>query len=318
MRMLHRASFAWAAAICLSAGLAVAAEPVKFDRTEDVVYGRKYGTALTLDVFKPNTGANGAAVIMVISGGWFSAHEIINPGVFSVFLDRGYTVFAVVHGSQPRFTIPEILEDMHRSIRFIRHNAGKYGIDPNRIGITGASAGGHLSLMMGTAGRAGNPKAKDPVNTESSRVQAVGCYFPPTDFMNYGEPGRDVLKALEEELGPFKAPFDFVELDPKANRFVPIGDPERRLQIARDISPVTHVSADDPPMLIIHGDEDKLVPIQQAEVFGRRMEEVGATFKLVVKTGEKHGWKDWIADMAIIADWFDKHLAQPATASQPH
>ena len=77
-------------------------------------------------------------------------------------MDRGYTVFAVVHGSQPKFTIPEVLDDMHRAVRFIRHNAKKYGIDPDRLGITGGSAGGHLSLMQGTAGKAGNPKSPGP------------------------------------------------------------------------------------------------------------------------------------------------------------
>jgi acetyl esterase/lipase len=321
VKLSHRAPLAWAA-VCLATSVAFAADPTRFDHTQDVVYGRKYGVALTLDVFKPKPGANGAAVVMVMSAGWFSLHEMINPDVFSIYLDRGYTVFTVVHGSQPKYTIPEILEDMHRSIRFIRHNAAKYGIDPNRIGISGGSAGGHLSLMMGTAGNPGDPKAKDPIDTESSRVQAVACFFPPTDFMNYGEPGRDVFKALEEELKSFQAPFDFVELDsrngPFSGRFVPITDRERRMQIARDISPVTHVSADDPPMLIIHGDADKLVPIQQAEVFGKKMEEVGATFKLVVKTGEGHSWKDWVADQVIFADFFDQHLLSPGAATRPH
>ncbi len=95
-----------------------AAKP-SFTRTEDVIYGRKFGTALTMDVFRPEK-QNGAAVIFAVSGGWFSAHEAINAGFLKEFLDRGYTVFAVVHGSQPKFTIPEILEDMHRSVRFIR------------------------------------------------------------------------------------------------------------------------------------------------------------------------------------------------------
>src|SRR5258708_9655889 len=97
-----------------------------FTRVGDVVYGRKDGTALTMDVFVPKKNANGAAVIWVISGGWFSSHAGINPGSAQPFLERGYTVFAVVHGSQPRFTIPEILQDMHRSVRYIRTNADKY------------------------------------------------------------------------------------------------------------------------------------------------------------------------------------------------
>src|SRR5260221_648613 len=80
---------------------------------EDVIYGRKFGVALTLDIIKPKENANGLGVISVISGGWFSSHDNINPGNYSVFLQRGYTVFAVVHGSQPKFTLPEILQDMN-------------------------------------------------------------------------------------------------------------------------------------------------------------------------------------------------------------
>ena len=101
-------------------GRARADEPTAYDRKEDVVYGRKFGTALTMDVFTPRANANGAAVIWVVSGGWYSGHEAINTGFLDELLRRGYTVFAVVHGSQPKYTIPEILHDMHRAVRFIR------------------------------------------------------------------------------------------------------------------------------------------------------------------------------------------------------
>src|SRR5262245_49608073 len=113
-------------------------------RKEDVIYGRKYGTALTLDVFTPSK-PNGRGVIWVVSGGWFSDHAGVRPQAVQEFTRRGYTVFAVVHGSQPKFTIPEVLEDMHRAVRFIRYHAKEYGVDPERLGVEGASAGGHLS-----------------------------------------------------------------------------------------------------------------------------------------------------------------------------
>jgi acetyl esterase/lipase len=294
-----------------------AADPSTFTRTEDVIYGRKYGTALTMDVFTPKQDANGAAVIYVMSGGWFSAHEFINPAFFETFLHRGYTVFAVVHGSQPKFTIPEIIEDMHRAVRFIRYSADRFHIDPDRIGIAGGSAGGHLSLMIATAGKSGAADAKDPIDRVSSRVQAVGCFFPPTDFMNYGGPGRDVFKALQAELAAFKAPFDFVELDPKTKQLVLVRDEEQRLQITREISPVTHVTKDDPPTLIIHGDADKLVPIQQSEEMKKKLEECGVPVKLIVKPGAGHGWANWPKDVAMIADWFDAYLAKPAPTTKP-
>jgi acetyl esterase/lipase len=85
-----------------------------------VIYGRKYGTALTMDVFRPTQHADGLGVVFVVSGGWFSSPDIngLAPG-FGPLLGRGYTVFAVIHGSQPKFTIPEILQDIHRAVRFI-------------------------------------------------------------------------------------------------------------------------------------------------------------------------------------------------------
>jgi acetyl esterase/lipase len=279
---------------------------VGFTRVSDVVYGRKDGAALTMDVFVPKKHGNGAAVIWVISGGWVSSHAAINSNGAEPFLDRGYTVFAVVHGSQPRYTIPEILLDMHRAVRFIRTNAKEYKIDPERIGITGGSAGGHLSLMQGTAGTPGDATAKDPVERASSRVQAVACFFPPTDFLNYGVKGKDALG--RGTLANFKAPFDFKVLDPKTRAFERITDEDRIVAIGRSISPITHVTADDPPSLIIHGDKDLLVPIQQAESFVARMKEAGAVAELVVRKDAVHGWKGIEKDRILFANWFDKHL----------
>jgi acetyl esterase/lipase len=295
------------AALLLSTGIAAAAEaPKNYTRTEDVIYGRKDGMALTMDVFTPKEKANGAAVIWVVSGGWFSSHGAINPTFIQEFLRRGYTVFAVVHGSQPRFTIPECVADMNRAVRFIRHHAKDYKIDPDRIGITGASAGGHLSLMQGLAGDKGNPKAKDPLERESSRVQAVGCFFPPTDFLNYGKPGEDALG--RGILVNFKAPFEFRKFDPKTRCYVRITDEEAFKAIGRQISPITHVSADDPPTLILHGDADQLVPIQQAEILVGKLDDAGVEAKLVVKPGAAHGWPDIGNDLKDVAEWFDQNL----------
>jgi acetyl esterase/lipase len=313
---------------CLLAAAAVssaaaAGEGPPLSRKEDVVYGRKHGMALTMDVFTPKK-ANGAAIIMVMSGGWFSSHDWVSPAEADEFLKRGYTVFEVVHGSQPRFTIPEILEDLHRAVRYIRFHAGDYHIDPNRIGINGGSAGGHLSLMQGTTGTAGDPKAKDPVDRVSSRVQAVACFFPPTDFLNYGEKGKDALG--RGTLAGFKAPFDFTELDKKTSSYVLITDEDRRREIGRKISPVNHVTKESAPTLIIHGDADKLVPIQQAEEMVARLKSAGVSAKLVVKPGAGHGWKGLKQDMTLIADWFDRYLgekgprdtAPPDRARRPH
>jgi acetyl esterase/lipase len=277
-----------------------------YTRTKDVIYGRKWGTALTMDVFAPKKGANGLGVIWVVSGGWFSDARNINPVAADEFLRRGYTVFQVVHGSQPKYTIPEILEDLHRAVRYIRHHARDYKIDPERLGISGASAGGHLSLMQGMAGNQGSADAKDPIDRESSRVQAVACFFPPTDFLNYGKEGEVALGS--GTLKGFKAPFDFRAFDKETKAFVMIRDEEQRKKIGRFISPVTHVTDDDPPTLIIHGDADKLVPIQQAQLVIAKLKEVKVACQLVVREGAGHGWKDLPKDLALFADWFDKHL----------
>lgn len=277
-----------------------------FTRTEDVVYGRKFGTALTLDVFTPKQNANGKGLIFVVSGGWFSAHEAINLGSMQEFLNRGYTVFAVVHGSQPKFAIPEVVGDMNRAVRFIRSRSRQYAIDPEKIGIYGGSAGGHLSLMQGTAGDTGKADSKDPVEQQSSRVQAVACFFPPTDFLNYGKTGEVALG--RGTLNGFRAPFDFRELDPATRAFVTITDEDKILEIGRQISPVNHVSSDDPPTLIVHGDADKLVPIQQAELIIEKLKAANVESELVVKQGKEHGWADIGLDLVTFADWFDKHL----------
>lgn len=267
----------------------------EFKRSEDVIYGRKFGVALTLDVIQPVKNNNGHGIIFMVSGGWFSAHEAVNPQLYAPLLNRGYTVFAVVHGSQPKFVIPEITEDIHRAVRFIRSNASKWGVNPEKFGITGGSAGGHLSLTMATQGGPGKPDAKDPIDRANSAVQAVACFFPPTDFLNYGTPGEDavgvgILKGFKTAFGPRS------------------DTPEGRQQLGKEISPIYFISAQLPPTLIIHGDADKLVPIQQAQSFVQRATEAGATAKLIVKPAAAHGWADLQGDMALFADWFDEHL----------
>lgn len=263
-------------------------------RAEDVIYGRKPGVALTMDVFRPAR-TNGFGVIFIVSGGWFSRHEAIAPAAYDAFLKRGYTVFAVVHGSQPKYQIPEITQDMHRAVRFIRANAAKYGVDSRRLGVTGASAGGHLALMLGTQGQLGPANAKDPVDQFSSAVQAVACFFPPTDFLNYGKTNESALG--EGLLKDFKPAFG----DVPTNAL-------EKIKVGRQVSPIYHVTSNLPPTLILHGDADKLVPLQQAESFMAAARKLGVPAKLVVKRGAGHGWSDWLADMDVCAQWFDEHL----------
>jgi acetyl esterase/lipase len=282
------------------------AQSADVTRTQDVIYGRKHGVALTMDVLSPKEKANGRGIIWCVSGGWYSNKDFINRGFGKTLLDRGYTVFAVVHGSQPKFTIPEILEDMHRAVRFIKANAAKYNVDPDKLGISGGSAGGHLSLMQGCAPLPGNLTALDPVNRQSSNIAAVACYFPPTDFLNYGKPGEVALGT--GVLKNFKAPFDFHELDSVTKSFNLVTDEAKRRKIGQQISPVNHVTKDDAPTLIIHGDTDLLVPIQQAELIIAKLKAQKVPCELVVRKGAGHGGPPFKDDEKTMADWFDKHL----------
>jgi dipeptidyl aminopeptidase/acylaminoacyl peptidase len=161
--------------------------------------------------------------------------------------------------------------------------------------------------MLGTAGAPGDPNASDPVERESSRVQAVACFFPPTDFLNFGAPGKALIRATDHAK-PFRAAFDYRELDKESNLWVPVTDPARLLEITRAISPITHVTADDPPTLVIHGAADNLVPLQQSETLVEKLKGAGVEAKLVVKPGAGHGWLTMAQDMKTFADWFDAHL----------
>lgn len=263
-------------------------------RTEDVVYGRKFGVALTLDVIKPEK-PNGFGIVYMVSGGWVSGYSPNTPVFYAPFLERGYTVFSVRHGCQPKFIIPEITQDIHRAIRFIRHNAATWGVNPDKLGISGGSAGGHLSLTMGVRGGPGDPKAKDPVDRESSAIQSIACLYPPTDFLNYGELGEDAVGVgtLKNYKGAFGAEAD---------------TPEGRQRLGKEVSPIYHITPKLPPTFIIHGDQDFLVPIQQSETFVAKAKAAGVTAKLVVKPGAAHGWPDRQPDYTLFADWFDQHL----------
>lgn len=278
---------------------------------QEVIYGRKFGTALTMDTFIPKKDANGAGIIFVVSGGWYSDHNGINGAVplyIQPLVDKGYTVFAVCHGSNPKYTIPEILEDLGRSVRFIRHNAKDYGIASDRIGITGGSAGGHLSLMQGCGGKDGNSSAADPVDRESSRVQCVVSFYPPTDFLNWGKPGEVMLGT--HPIVPVKGAFQFTKLDPKTNTLELITDEEKRKEIGHDISPIYHVAKDNPPILIVHGDKDALVPLQQAETMIAKLKEAGVPSDLIVKKGGQHDGALVKEHIPQAIEWFNKYLGK--------
>jgi len=275
-----------------------------YERKQDVIYGRKYGMALTMDVFTPKEKPNGAAVVVVMSGYWRSDHRMLDSDALELgmeFIRRGYTCFAVVHSSGPKFNIEDAIDDMNRAVRFVRYNAKRFHIDPDRIGITGASSGCHLSLMVAMAGCDGRPNARDPVDRACSKVEAVAGFFPPTDFFNYGKKGA----TAEPVLKLLRAPFDFREL--KFDTFVPASE-DKCKKILHDISPIYFVSPNSPPTLLIHGDRDPIVPLQQSQIMINKLKENKVPCELMVHKGGAHGWQDIDKDLVPICDWFDKYL----------
>ena len=186
---------------CLFACLAIAAPAAEkkdyFRDVEvhgDVVYGHKFALAMTMDVLRPKKGANGAGVVYIVSGSWHSCWgspeaAFSSAGPYACFfdlralLDKGFTVFIVRHGSGEKFLLPEIVDDVRRSIRFLRINAKKYGVDPERLGALGGSAGGHLALMLAATADEGVPNpAGDWQLRYSDGVAAAVAYYPPTDL----------------------------------------------------------------------------------------------------------------------------------------
>ena len=281
-----------------------------FSKTE-IIYGRKDGMALTMMMLKPLQKTNGKAIISVLNGNWISSQRFMDAFLTrsNLYLESGYTLFGVMVGSQPRYTIPDEILDLKRAVRFIRYNAMEYKIDATKIGITGSSSGGHLSLMIATADDVADTKSTDPVDKVSGRVQAAAVFYPPTDFINYG--GVNTSGKINQAglvMARVAAAFDFKVWNDTTGTFVSITDTEKRLAIAREISPVNSVSSDDPPVIIIHGDKDVLVPKQQSESIIEKFKAAKVTCNLIIKEGGGHGWRNREVEEKNFVDWFDKYL----------
>lgn len=276
-----------------AAGLCVQSTQAEVLITPDVVYGHKLGLAMTFDVFTPTENVNGVGVLFMVSGGWYSnwSPQEQLKAFTRPLTDKGFTVFAVRHGSSPKFSISEAVSDVRRSVRFIRMKAETFKINPDRIGVYGMSAGGHLSLMLGTASDDGDPNAKDPVDQVSDRVNAVVAYVAPTDLRVMANDATDRLPAYEK--------FPALNIDMKT---------------AAVDSPLLHVSKDDAPTLLLAGDKDDLVPIMHSRNIQDAFETTGVNSRLIEFKGAGHGFQGEDARKSTeeMVAWFVTHLAADA------
>lgn len=270
-------------------GLPTAAELTTATYVRDVIYGHRDGMALTYDVFKPLK-PNGALVVNMVSAGWRSqwGPPEERQARYQWLLDKGFTVVALHHASAPRFTVVDAVTDVRLGLRHIKLHAADYGADPARIGVWGASAGGHLSLVAGLMADDGDQAAKNPLERAGNRVRAVVAYFPPTDL--------DVLLGDRPKQGA-------IEFDNK---------------LRATVSPIHFVDAQDPPVLLISGGADKGVPVSQSETMKAALDKAGVKNELKVFPEADHDFyvkgdpvrTDAIANeaMNIMVAWFEQTL----------
>jgi acetyl esterase/lipase len=254
----------------------------------DVVYGHKDGLAMTFDVLQP-ADPNGAGILFMVSGGWVSRWSPPEQMVqrFEGLLDRGFTMFIVRHGSSPRYFVPDAVSDVRRAARFVQYHADRWGVDPDRLGAYGGSAGGHLSLMLGIGTPTGEPEAEEPFMREGVRLASVVAYYPPVDLQTWAR-GR--------------------VSDPPPGQSFPALNFEREL--AAGISPILFITPDDPPVLLIHGTEDRTVPLSHSTRIHEAFQQKGVTSELIVIEGAGHGFRgeDATRATAALIDWFEKTL----------
>jgi acetyl esterase/lipase len=281
------------------------------DRVEtNVVYGMYSGSALLLDVHYP-TRPNGFGVIFIAGSAWaaplgYSAAQLKESPSVAMYVpsltQAGYTVFAINHRATPTFRYPTHLEDAQRAVRFVRHNATKYGIDLARIGGAGGSSGAYLVSMLALLDGTGDSNDPDPINRESAKLQCIAALAAPIDLL------RMTPSSAADALALF--------LGVRAGESTPKTSAEYK--IAWSASPINYVSRDDGPVLLVHGDADRTVPFHQSELLDAALRNAGVPVKVIRIEGGDHGptfpdAKDPPDYKAEMAKWFDERLRKAAS-----
>lgn len=257
---------------------------------DGVIYGEAGGQKLTMDYYAAK-GPSPHPVAIVIHGGGFVEGTSKNgsEAYCADFLaPAGYAVFSINYRLAPRFPFPAMLEDVQRSIRYIRFHAAEWDADPRHIALVGGSAGGYLSNMAGLVNSDGDKKSPDPVDRGSARVQAVVTLFGPSDLRNF--PMGPNLQGLLDDLIRH----------------------EGMAAALATASPIDHVTNEAPPFLLIHGDKDEAVPFSESLNLQKALRAVGVKADLIRIPNGMHatnGWyrvpgvPDWEREMT---EWLDK------------
>ena len=256
----------------------------------DVVYGQGGDVELKMDIARPGLAVGDGpfpAVVCIHGGAWRGGNKNRYRKLITELAKRGYVAVTVQYRLAPAHTFPAQVQDVKCAVRYLRARAAELKIDPDRIGAMGESAGGHLSLMLGTTDSSAGLEGSGGHGEHSSRVQAVVNYFGPADLtLSYSDRVRPLLT-------------DFIGGTPQ--------DKPREHKLA---SPVTHLTRDDPPILTLHGTVDQVVPYEQATTLHAACEKVGVPHELVPFEAVDHGFagEHLLRALELTMTFFDKHL----------
>jgi len=274
--------------LSLCVGAVDAQGPVLLEK--GIEYSNPDNQHLQLDIARPMAGTGPFPAVICIHGGGFRAGSRDGYlGLIQQLAARGYVAVTVSYRLAPKYPFPAAVHDVKAAVRWLRANAAKYNVDPNRIGATGGSAGGHLALYLGVTAGVALLEGDGGNAGVSSAVQSVVNVYGPSDFTrSYGK-SVDAAEVLPLFLG---------------------GNVEQERKKHLSASPLYWVTPSAPPTLCIHGTLDKYVAYEQSVWMVDRLLAAGCDAELTTISGGGHGFSGEqakAADNALFA-WFDKHL----------